>query len=179
MNEANLTRFGPMKFSQRESARYSGQFNAVEGPAEFVLQDDSASDGEMNVQVKINGKSVSELQQQGQHEWRAPLTLAYDNTIEVDVLAGTPRIRVTQVTQADLGLLCQGYFGLNTSDMERQRAFYDLLGFKGEIYPAGPETSQTFAQSLWLSRRLLDLRFAAQPRRPTHHAVCRYRAIQG
>jgi catechol 2,3-dioxygenase-like lactoylglutathione lyase family enzyme len=32
--------------------------------------------------------------------------------------------------------------------MERQRAFYDTLGFKGEIYPAGPETSTTFARSL-------------------------------
>ena len=33
-------------------------------------------------------------------------------------------------------------------DLERQRAFYDTLGFIGEIYPAGPETSTTFAQSL-------------------------------
>jgi catechol 2,3-dioxygenase-like lactoylglutathione lyase family enzyme len=32
--------------------------------------------------------------------------------------------------------------------MARQRAFYDTLGFKGEIYPAGPETSTTFARSL-------------------------------
>ncbi|MFT5483384.1 MAG: catechol 2,3-dioxygenase-like lactoylglutathione lyase family enzyme [Halieaceae bacterium] len=55
---------------------------------------------------------------------------------------------MTQITQADLGLARQGYFGLNTTDMKRQRAFYDTLGFIGEIYPAGPETSTTFAQSL-------------------------------
>jgi catechol 2,3-dioxygenase-like lactoylglutathione lyase family enzyme len=57
-------------------------------------------------------------------------------------------MRVTQVTRANLGLERQGYFGLNTTDMARQRAFYQTLGFKGEIYPAGPETSTTFARSL-------------------------------
>ena len=57
-------------------------------------------------------------------------------------------VRITQRAQADIGIQRQGYFGLNTSDMEGQRAFYELLGFKGEIYPAGPETSTTFARSL-------------------------------
>ncbi|MDH3642831.1 MAG: VOC family protein, partial [Gammaproteobacteria bacterium] len=74
-----------------------------------------------------------------------------ENTIEVLVPglpAGALGVRVTQVTQADLGLLRQGYFGLNTTDIEPQRAFYETLGFIGEIYPAGPETSTTFAQSL-------------------------------
>jgi catechol 2,3-dioxygenase-like lactoylglutathione lyase family enzyme len=32
--------------------------------------------------------------------------------------------------------------------MAKQRAFYETLGFTGEIFPAGPETSTTFAQSL-------------------------------
>ena len=71
--------------------------------------------------------------------------------IDVSVPAGpggTLSIRVRQHAQADLGLVQQGYFGLNTSDMERQRAFYETLGFVGEIYPAGPETSTTFAQAL-------------------------------
>ena len=55
---------------------------------------------------------------------------------------------MTQVTDADVGILHQGYFGLNTSDIERQRGFYETLGFVGEIYPAGPDTSTTFARSL-------------------------------
>ena len=87
----------------------------------------------------------------GNGEVVVPLNLKKENTIEVRVPgrpAGALGVRVTQVTQADLGLMRQGYFGLNTSDMERQRAFYDTLGFIGEIYPAGPETSTTFAQSL-------------------------------
>gem|GEM_PF-5971944 len=57
-------------------------------------------------------------------------------------------VRITQATEADLGLERQGYFGLNTTDIKRQREFYETLGFTGEIYPAGPETSETFAQSL-------------------------------
>jgi len=40
------------------------------------------------------------------------------------------------------------YFGINTSDMDRQRAFYNTLGLTGEIFPAGPEECRTFAQSL-------------------------------
>jgi len=79
------------------------------------------------------------------------LHLQKDNTIEVNIAGGTDGslgVRITQVTEADLGVLRQGYFGLNTTDMTRQRAFYDTLGFIGEIYPAGPETSTTFARSL-------------------------------
>ena len=77
--------------------------------------------------------------------------LMQENAIELSATGqpgGTLGIRVTQVTRADLGLVRYGYFGLNTSDIERQRAFYEMLGFKGEIYPAGPETSTTFARSL-------------------------------
>lgn len=79
------------------------------------------------------------------------LNLKKENTIEVRVPClptGVLVVRVTQITEADFGLLRQGYFGLNSSDMVRQRAFYETLGFIGEIYPAGSETRTTFAQSL-------------------------------
>ncbi len=102
--------------------------------------------------MKVDGHNVVEPQDfRGNGEVIVPLNLTKENTIEVSVLGNPPGalgVRVTQVTQADLGLLRQGYFGLNTTDIERQRAFYDTLGFIGEIYPAGPETSTTFAQSL-------------------------------
>jgi len=151
MNEANLTRFGP-KIFEREQGKpttYSAIFRAIDGPAKLVLRDDGIG----NAWIKVNGRSVMELKDfGGKGEVVVPLSLKKENTIEVRVPPGSPAgalgVRVTQVTQADLGLMRQGYFGLNTSDMERQRAFYDTLGFIGEIYPAGPETSTTFAQSL-------------------------------
>ena len=150
MNEANLTRFGP-KIFEREQGKpttYSATFRAIDGPAKLVLRDDGID----NAWIKVNGSSVVEPKDFGGNgEVVVPLSLKKENTIEVRVPgrpAGALGVRVTQVTQADLGLMRQGYFGLNTSDMERQRAFYDTLGFIGEIYPAGPETSTTFAQSL-------------------------------
>ena len=151
MNEANLTRFGP-KIFEREQGKpttYSATFRAIDGPAKLVLRDDGID----NAWIKVNGHSVIEPKDFGGNgEVVVPLNLKKENTIEVRVPPGSPAgalgVRVTQVTQADLGLMRQGYFGLNTSDMERQRAFYDTLGFIGEIYPAGPETSTTFAQSL-------------------------------
>ena len=150
MNEANLTRFGPQiyEFVHGKPATCSATFRAMDGPAKLVLR----SDGVVNASIKINGRSVVEPKDSGgAGEVVVPLRLEQENTIEVTVSgvsAGTLGVRVTQVTQADLGLTRQGYFGLNTSDMARQRVFYDTLGFKGEIYPAGPETSTTFAQSL-------------------------------
>jgi catechol 2,3-dioxygenase-like lactoylglutathione lyase family enzyme len=150
MNEANLTRFGPKIFEceQGKSTTYSATFKAIMGSAKLVLQ----VDGIDNAQIKVNGHNVVEPQDfHGNGEVIVPLNLKKENTIEVSVSgrpAGALGVRVTQVTQADLGLVRQGYFGLNTSDMERQRAFYDTLGFIGEIYPAGPETSTTFARSL-------------------------------
>jgi catechol 2,3-dioxygenase-like lactoylglutathione lyase family enzyme len=149
-HEANLTRFGPevYKFVQGKPTTYSATFRAIDGPAKLVLQDNGVG----NAWIKINGRSVvdpNDFITEG--EVVLPLKLNRKNTIEVTV-PGSPvgelGVRVTQVTQADLGLMRQGYFGLNTTDMKRQRAFYDTLGFIGEIYPAGPETSTTFAQSL-------------------------------
>jgi catechol 2,3-dioxygenase-like lactoylglutathione lyase family enzyme len=149
-NEANLTRFGPETYElvQGKPTTYSATFKAIDGPAKLVLQDDGID----NAQIKVNGVSVVEPKDfSGNGEVVVALKLTQENTIEVSV-PGMPTgelgVRVTQVTQADLGLLRQGYFGLNTTDLERQRALYDTMGFIGEIYPAGPETSTTFAQSL-------------------------------
>jgi catechol 2,3-dioxygenase-like lactoylglutathione lyase family enzyme len=148
--EANLTRFGPEVYElvQGKPTTYSARFKAVDGPAQLVLQDE----GIENAWIEVNGNSVVERQHfSGNGEVVIALNLQQENTIEVTV-PGMPTgelgVRVTQVSEAELGLLRQGYFGLNTSNMERQRAFYETLGFIGEIYPAGPETSTTFAQSL-------------------------------
>lgn len=150
MNEANLTRFGPktLTLAQGTEATYSATFKAIDGPAKLVLY----NSGIDSAQIKVNGHDVVQpLDLRVNGEIVVPLKLNKENTIEVRLSGGpatTCSIRVTQVAQADLGLLRQGYFGLNTSDMARQRAFYDTLGFKGEIYPAGPETSTTFARAL-------------------------------
>ncbi len=150
MHEANLTRFGPQIFEHapEQATRHSATFKAIDGPANLVL----THAGIDNASIKINGNDVAASQEfGGTGEMTLPLALKKENTIELDIAggpSGTLGVRVTQITQADLGLVCQGYFGLNTSDMERQRAFYDILGFIGEIYPAGPETSTTFARSL-------------------------------
>ena len=150
MNEANLTRFGP-ELIEREPDKpttFSAAFRAIVGPATLVLH----GNGVQGAVVKINSSSIAASADLGPGgEATLSLNLEKNNTIEVEIpagAAGSLGIRVTQIAQADLGLLRQGYFGLNTSDMERQRAFYDTLGFIGEIYPAGPETSTTFARSL-------------------------------
>ena len=150
MSEANLTRFGPQIFKaeQGQPTSYSASFRAINGSAKLVLR----SHGIDGAQIKINGRDVvvpQDLRVRG--EIVVPLSVSRENSIEVSVRGGPDAaidVRVTQQIQADLGLLRQGYFGLNTSDMARQRAFYDTLGFKGEIYPAGPETSTTFARAL-------------------------------
>ena len=144
MSKANLTRFGPKMFEQGQPTTYSATFRAIDGPAELILWES----GLESTQITVNGDNVVDAQTlSGDREIVIPLNLKKENTIDIST-SGRLGIRVKQITEADLGLLRQGYFGLNTSDMERQRAFYDLLGFVGEIYPAGPETSTTFAQSL-------------------------------
>lgn len=149
--EANLTRFGPHTYElvQGKPTTYSATFRALDGLAKLVLADDGID----NAQIKVNGRDVVGPKDfEGDGEVVISLSLKQENTIEVRVPgmpSGSLGVRVTQVTNApDLGLLRQGYFGLNTTDMERQRAFYETLGFIGEIYPAGPETSTTFARSL-------------------------------
>ena len=150
MNEANLTRFGPKTFGREQGTptTHSAAFRAIDGPAKLILH----NSGIDNVQIKVNGQAVVQPQdRRANGELVVPLNLTTENSIELSVPsgpAGTCRVRITQVAQADLGLQRQGYFGLNTSDMASQRAFYETLGFKGEIFPAGPETSTTFAQSL-------------------------------
>ena len=148
--EANLTRFGPESYElvQGKPTTFSASFNAIAGPGELVLQDEGID----KAWIEVNGQSVVEEQDfSGNGEVIIPLDLLRENTIEVTVPgmpSGKLGVRITQVTEAELGLLRQGYFGLNSSNMERQRALYETLGFIGEIYPAGPETSTTFAQSL-------------------------------
>ena len=150
MNEANLTRFGPKIYvsEQANPSEHSATFRAIHGPAELVVQVDGVSD----VLITMNGQRVVGQNAIGENsKLVVPLDLMTENTIQVALPAGSAGalgVRVTQLTRADLGLQRQGYFGLNTSDMERQRAFYKTLGFVGEIYPAGPETSTTFARSL-------------------------------
>jgi len=148
--EANLTRFGPATYEllQGKPTTYSAKFRAIDGPAKLVLQDEGID----TAWIKINGRSVVEPKDfSGNGQVVVGLTINKSNTIEVTVpgrRSGTLGVRVTQVTQAELGLMRQGYFGLNTTNIERQRIFYNTLGLIGEIYPAGPETSTTFAQAL-------------------------------
>lgn len=150
MNEANLTRFGPKTLERRQDAplSFSAAFRAMSGAAKLVLR----TDGIQDLQITVNGQDLMPAKaSDASGEVMLPIELRRENTIEVRIPAGSPRtftVRVTQIARADLGLLRQGYFGLNTSDMARQRAFYTTLGFKGEIYPAGPETSTTFARAL-------------------------------
>ena len=150
LNQANLTRFGPKTFARepRRSTTDSATFRAIDGPAKLVVRN-GAIDG---ARIEINGREVVKPQAfRANDEIVVALELTRENTIAVTIPGGpaaTCVVRVTQLAQADLGLQRQGYFGLNTSDMARQRAFYETLGFKGEISPAGPETSTTFARSL-------------------------------
>ena len=117
-------------------------FQAVPGPASLRL-----TGHDCDLDIRINNLVIQ--QSLSDSETTLEVQLETDNTIEINVSgAGDGTLRITQAAEADLGLVCQGYFGLNTSDMEKQRAFYELLGFKGEIYPAGPETSTSFARSL-------------------------------
>ncbi len=150
MHEANLTRFGPSLFDciPGTPLELSSRFRAIDGPAKLLVSRKGIDD----LCITLNGNEiVGAPGVVGNNEVSLELNLQRENLIEVNASgasAGSLTVRVTQITKADLGLLRQGYFGLNTSDMERQRDFYKLLGFVGEIYPAGPETSTTFARSL-------------------------------
>lgn len=148
--EANLTRFGPQTYERERGAPTDNtvSFKAIEGPAELVLQDD----GIVNARIKINGLHVVGRKDfRGDGEIVVPVYLYPENTIDVSVRGapgGTLGVRVTQFTETDINVRAKMYFGVNTSNMDTQRAFYNTLGLTGEIFPAGPEQSQTFAQSL-------------------------------
>ncbi|MDG2276631.1 MAG: VOC family protein [Pseudomonadales bacterium] len=145
MHEANLTRFGPNVFvGERGSpTTQTACFKAINGPAKLIVNGSDIDSAE----IKINGISVIAQQNTEDLALDLAVDLQNENTIKISV-SGTMSVRITQVAQAELGLLRQGYFGLNTSNLAQQRAFYETLGFTGEIYPAGPETSTTFAQAL-------------------------------
>ena len=148
-NEANLTRFGPKIYEPKRGPAPTSRpatFRAMEGPAELVLQ----GNGVVNAQIKVNGLDVVEPKDfRGNSEIVLPLDLNYpENTIEVSVQRGKLGVRVTQITEADINVKAQVYFGLNTSEFEKQLEFYDTLGIDMHINPAGPEECKTFARSL-------------------------------
>ena len=148
--EANLTRFGPKVYDRATGAPTSdsAEFRAIAGPAELVLQDD----GITNARIRVNGlDAVRAVDFRGDGEIVVPVNLQSNNTIEVSVRGkpgGTLGVRVTQVTEANFNVRALVYFGINTSSMTDQRVFYSTLGLAGEIFPAGPESCRSFAQSL-------------------------------
>ncbi len=146
MNQANLTRFGPVTYSNN-SGEHTAEFRAMDAPGELSLK----HDGNQQITIALNGENVVETQTEDTGELVVPVELSRDNAISVVVSGdnkGHAKLRIRQRAEADIRIQRQGYFGLNTSDIEKQRRLYDLLGFKGEIYPAGPETSTSFAQAL-------------------------------
>ena len=158
MHQANLTRFGPLHKLRTTQDPGTHHFNAVAGPGILVVN----SPDHAHVQVWLNEQpvigpdtgpdiAVTPSTIKDEHKFEVPVTLQSKNALRVNFSDGSPdtaNIRITQMTEADLGLERQGYFGLNTTDIERQREYYKTLGFIGEIYPAGPETSTSFARSL-------------------------------
>ena len=142
MNEANLTRLGPLTLPAAQDAHQT-TFTAIDGAGRLIVQCQEATE----LQIQLNGKDISISDAPGQDSIEIDITLSRHNTLQVST-SSELQMRVTQRTQADLGIVCQGYFGLNTSDMAKQRALYETMGFIGEIYPAGPETSTSFARSL-------------------------------
>ena len=137
-NEAYLTRFGPETYAaaEGEPRSYSSTFRAIDGPATIFLQED----GILDARIKINGIDVLEpadFDDNGEAAVR--LQLQPENTIELSVLGepdGSLNVRVRQYTEADINVRAKMYFGINTSNMARQREFYNTLGLTGEIYPA-------------------------------------------
>ena len=128
-HEANLTRFGPETYElvQGKPTTYSTTFRAIDGPAKLVLQDEGID----NAWIKINGRDVVEPQDfSGNGEVIVDLNLTRENTIEVTVPGipdGELGVRVTQVTEADLGLrqdrrrveaLCQRASGYQEQDQD-------------------------------------------------------------
>jgi catechol 2,3-dioxygenase-like lactoylglutathione lyase family enzyme len=120
----------------------------MDGPAELVLQDN----GIVNAKIKINGLDVVGPKDfRGNGEIIVPVHLYPENTIEVSVRGkpgGDLGVRVTQFTESSINVRAKMYFGINTSSMATQRAFYNTLGLAGEIFPAGPPSCEGFAQSL-------------------------------
>ncbi len=155
--EANLTRFGPKVYEREQGAPTSdsAEFRAIEGPAELVLLNDDIG----NARIKVNGLDVvgpKNFREDGKIV--VPLHLNAKNTIEVSVRGkpgGKLGVRVTQFTKTNLNVRALVYFGINTSSMVDQRVFYNTLGLKGEIFPAGPETCKSFAQSLGFENNYL------------------------
>lgn len=155
--EANLTRFGPKVYEREQGAptNESAEFRAIEGPAELVLLNDDIG----NARIKVNGLDVvgpKNFREDGKIV--VPLHLNAENTIAVSVHGkpgGKLSVRVTQFTKTDLNVRALVYFGINTSSMVDQRVFYNTLGLKGEIFPAGPETCKSFAQSLGFENNYL------------------------
>ena len=149
-HEANLTRFGPKIYTAERGASQTNSrretFRAMEGPAELVLK----GNGVVNAQVKVNGVDiVGPKDFRGNGKIVLPLSLNYpENTIQVNVRGGKLKVRVTQLTEANINVRAQMYFGLNTSNFADQLAFYDKLGIAVHINPAGPEECKTFARSL-------------------------------
>ena len=149
VHEANLTRFGPLTIDAQPGSPIdtAANFRAVDGTGHIVVR----SGGVAEVEITLNGARVDGPSDFGDGvERTVAVDLNRENGLRVSAASsdGSLDLRVTQRVQADLGLERQGYFGLNTRDIERQRAFYETLGFVGEIYPAGPETSTSFARSL-------------------------------
>jgi len=156
-HQANLTRFGPESYElvRGKPTTYSRVFRAMEAPAVMTVQDD----GIEKAWIQLNGSRIAGPKDfSGNEEIIIPVELKKENSIEITV-PGMPTgrlgIRITQLTEAELGIEGQNYFGLQTSDMSRQRIFYDTLGFSGEIYPAGPETSPIFARGLGFTENYL------------------------
>lgn len=154
--EANLTRFGPKVYGSERGAPTAEtvEFKALAGPAELVLDIDDVN----NARIRINGVDVV-----GPRNFRedgkavVPIQLQTDNTIEVSLRGkrgkrgdddGKLGVRVTQQTTSSLNVRALVYFGINTSSIDNQRNFYNTLGLRGSIFPAGPETCRSFAQSL-------------------------------
>ncbi len=107
MNEADLTRFGPETYelAQGKPTTSSAAFRAIDGPAKLILH----QDGVDMLEIKVNGRSVVDPKDfNGSGELVVALDLNRENTIEISV-AGAPGgklgVRVTQLTQADLGRL--------------------------------------------------------------------------
>lgn len=143
MTAANLTRLGPLALAA--GANDSHEFSACAGEGVVRLQQRGAG----GIRLLLNGEPIRVPDDDASE---IAVSLQPANTLTVSTAAerggGATTLRVTQQVEADLGLQRQGYFGLNTCDMARQREFYKVLGFRGEIYPAGPETSTSFARSL-------------------------------
>lgn len=151
--QANLTRFGPEDYERTRGkpTTSSSSFTASEGPGKLLVR----NRGVRSARITVNGRTVVRSRDLRGTMIERPVKLSEQNQIKVS-LRGKPggvlRVRVTQRVDVDFNIVGQTHFGLNTSDFERQLAFYhDTLGFEGLINPAGPETNTLeVAQTLGL-----------------------------